>query len=164
MKRHFVLDDNIIRFAQALKNKYGEDDSTCLDLLERIERNCHALVMGPTFWGRYWHHVNVAQREQRSEAPRVSIHLVPLLYSMAKNNRWVSDIESKDVEGLDQLPGIDEEDRDFVIAAASVPSSILVTDDDPLKTSLESNQIDQQHGFRVRTPQEALDLAGPDNP
>ena len=60
---------------------------------------------------------------------------------------------------IDGLQGVDVGDRDFVWAAATVPGSVLVTTDDPLRSALVSNGIDQRYGFLAASPADALGLA-----
>ncbi len=64
MKRHFVLDENIIILANKGENDRGERDATCLELLRVIETNCHALVidMGEC-WERYTSQVKTLERQ-----------------------------------------------------------------------------------------------------
>ncbi len=68
-------------------------------------------------------------------------------------------LAQKGLEQLTQL-GIDEGDRDFVRAAASVQGSILVTTDGPLTARIEEQGIDRQYGFNVMSHREALPLVG----
>ena len=84
-----------------------------------------------------------------------------IVSDLRRDNRFVGDDDLIEIPGLEQLTqlGIDEGDRDFVRAAASVQGSILVTTDDPLTARIEEQGIDQQYGFKVMSPRDALPLA-----
>jgi hypothetical protein len=161
MKRHFVLDENIIVFAQKGENEHGEPDTVCLQLILDIERNCHALVLGESFWGKYSGQVRALERQRVPLVPRVMAIVRSLLANLDKDTQFVANERLVAIAGLDRLPGIDEGDRDFVRVAASVPGAILVTRDGPLATAVAEQGIAQEHGFAVLVPEGALVLAGP---
>lgn len=154
MKRHFVLDENIIVFAQKGENEHGEPDTVCLQLIQAIERNCHALVIGESFWGRYSGQVRALERQRVPLVPRV-------MAIIGKDTQFVANERLVAIAGLNRLLGVDEGDRDFVRAATSVPGAILVTRDGPLATAVAEQGIAQEHGFAVLVPEGALVLAGP---
>ncbi len=81
--------------------------------------------------------------------------------NLRRDNKFVGDDDLIEIPGLEQLTqlGIDEGDRDFVRAAASVAGSILVTTDSPLTARIKEQGIDQQYGFSVISQRDALSLA-----
>jgi hypothetical protein len=162
MKQHFVLDENIIVLAQRAEDERGRPDPACLELLLAIESNCHALVIGQSFWERYGGQVKRLQRRRVPLIPRVMAIIQSLLVNREKDTSFLADHELVLIEELDLLPGVDVGDRDFVRAAATVPGAILVTTDGRLATAITARGIDQRFGFRVLSPREALPTAGPD--
>jgi hypothetical protein len=86
-----------------------------------------------------------------------------LLVNQEKDTRLITDHELVEIEALELLPGVDVGDRDFVRAAATVPGAFLVTTDGRLTTAIVAHGIDQQFGFRMLSPREALPMAGPDD-
>jgi len=47
-KKHiFLLDDNIIEYGVKGTNKAGQSDLTCMELLVKIGRNCHKILVWP---------------------------------------------------------------------------------------------------------------------
>jgi len=165
VKRHFVLDENIIRLAEALRNERDDFDDTCLKLILAIQQNCHALVMEQSFLDRYFAHVRAEQRQRGQFVARVTAILVPLLQNTTtKDTKWVQQEQLTVIEGLDRLPGVDVGDREFVRAAATVSGSILATTDGPLRDALESHGIIERYDFSALTPGDALVQAGPEDP
>lgn len=71
MKRHFVLDENIIVLAAKGENVDGQPDTTCLELLRAIEEHCHALVLAGSSYGRYTGHMKNLSRQRAPIEPRV---------------------------------------------------------------------------------------------
>ena len=58
MMRRYILDENVLIFAQEEVNENGEEDLTCSNLLTAIINICHTLVVDPYLWGRYVHQLN----------------------------------------------------------------------------------------------------------
>ncbi len=141
-------------------NERGERDTTCLELLHTIERNCHALVidMGEC-WERYTSQIRTLERQGILLVPGIMKLIKSLVVNQEKDMKYPSGPDLREVEGLDEMPGVDVGDRAFVKAATSVAGSILVTTDAPLATAMRVNAIESSYGFRVLSPQEALALA-----
>ncbi len=158
MTRYFVLDENIIILAQKGENAQGKRDITCLQLIQAIAANDHALVMGKSFWGKYSSQTKTLERQRILLIPRVMTILQSVLLDLNRDNKFIADDELQEIEGLEQLAqsGVDIGDRDFVRAAASVPGSILVTADAPLMIRIREQGFDQQYNFSVLPPQAAL--------
>lgn len=164
MKRHLVLDENVIVFAAKGESVDGRPDTTCLELLRAIEEHCHALVLAGSSYGRYSRQMKDLVRQRAPIEPRVMKILKSLATNLDKDMRYIPDEELPRIEGLEQLPGVDEGDAKFVRAAAAVTGAILVTLDGPLVTAVTANTIDRGPGFTIATPTDALLMAGPDTP
>lgn len=164
MKRHFVLDENVIVLAAKGEDVDGRPDTTCLELLRAIEKNCHALVLARLSYGRYSRQMKDLVRQRVPIEPRVMKILKSLTANMEKDMRYILDEELPRINGLEQLPGVDPGDAEFVRAAASVAGAILVTLDGPLIAAVTANAIDREQGFVIASPADALALAGPDSP
>lgn len=164
MKRHFVLDENILVLAAKTENERGEPDPTCLELIRAIEEHCHALVLTGTSWGRYSSHMKDLGWQRTMIVPGIMAILRSLLANAEKDIRHIPNEDLLRIEGLERLPGIDTGDSEFVRAAASVPGAILVTTDGPLTDIVIKRGIAQTYGFTIRKPADALMQAGPDEP
>jgi hypothetical protein len=158
MKRHFVLDENIIILAQEQRNDRGERDSTCLDLLTRIADNCHSFVLTSAAWAMYAAQIKRLQLQGIPLTPRVLAIVRSMLADATKDTRY-ADNELPDIPDLAGLPGVDKGDALFVRIAASLPGSILVTTDGPLTRAIAQHGLDQHFGFVFRSPAEALNDA-----
>ena len=161
MKRHFVLDENIILLAEKGEDDRGNRDTTCLELIRAIAENCHALVLAEASWGRYSSQIRSIVRQRTLATPRVLSIIKSVVADLEKDTKYVSDADLTHIAGLEQLPGVDTGDAEFVRAAASVPGAILVTTDGPLRTTVTSQGIDRDYGFNILIPSDALAMAGP---
>lgn len=158
MKHHFVLDENIIICAQTGCDDRDCADPTCLDLIMEANRNCHALVLTSRIWQRYSTQIRTLQQQGVPLEPvRVIAILVSMMANTEKDTRFLPEDDLKDVQGL--VPVVKPDDHVFVRTAASVAGSILATTDGPLRIALASGHIDQDYGFLVHTPGEALEKA-----
>lgn len=162
VKRQFVLDENIVIYAKRGQNSMGQRDTSCLELIVAIERHCHGLVMGDSFWGLYSSQINHRFGGDVIE-PRIMPVLRMLLVNLRKNHVFVREEDMPVIHGLDNLPDVNVGDRRFVRAAAAAPGSILVTEDWPLRRTLEVHGVPERFNFKVLTAREALPLAGPDS-
>ncbi len=149
-----MLDENVVILAQEGKDQFGRVDSTCLDLLVAIERNCHSLALTPRIWGQY-----ARQAGSRGRRSASLVALIALLNNSKKGNVMLSEGDWREMPEIDGLPGVDVGDREFVWTAAAVPGSVLVTTDNPLRSALVSNGLDQTYGFLVVSPDDALAIA-----
>lgn|GEM_PF-2130730 len=166
MKRHFVLDENIVILAQKMEDESGHPDPACWELLRAIEANCHSLVFTQAVWERWMSQLSTLLRPRQKTflTPNVLEIVQSLFTNAAKDSRFIQDDEVSSVDGLDDLPHVDIGDRDFVRAAASVDRAVLVTSDGPLRAILNDNGIPDRHSFLVCDSKSALPLAGPDEP
>lgn len=162
MKRHFVLDENILILAQKRENDRGEPDDACLRLLLAIVENCHALVIAHQFGGWYLGQLNRVARESLLLVPGVPAILKAMLNNSRKDHRFLDDHELPAIPGLAQHSGVDAHDCEFVRAAAAVTGSVLVTTDGPLIDAILREGLAQMYGFLVCRPADAARLAGPD--
>ena len=53
MTQRFILHENVVILAQKGENDSGERDPTCMELLTRIIRICHTLVLDVNLWVKY---------------------------------------------------------------------------------------------------------------
>ena len=156
MKEHFILDENAIILAHKLQNEGGEPDDTCLRLFQGIVVRCHAFVLCREIWSKYLHQLRTLERQRVPLVPGLMSLITGALRNLAKDTRYLPDDQLVEIEGLDELAGVDAGDRVFVRAAASVTGSILVTADGRLCSALRAAGIDVRYGFRPMTPSDAL--------
>lgn len=162
MKRHFVLDENVLILAQKIENDRGEPDDTSLQLVRAIDANCHSLVISDACSKRWAAQLSAVGRTRSALTPNVMSILKSLISNRAKDHQFLGPDLILEIPELKQLPAVDEGDRDFVQAAASVPGSVLASTDGPLLEALGRNGITERFRFEALDPVHALSLAGPD--
>ena len=57
-KKEFILDENVLIFAQTGLNEYGNADPTCANLVNSIIRICHTIVIDLALYQRYQRQLN----------------------------------------------------------------------------------------------------------
>ena len=162
MKRYFVLDENVLILAQKIENDRGEPDDTSLRLLQAIDANCHSLVISDVCRKGWAAQLSAVSRTRSALTPNVMSILNSLIINAAKDHQFLYPDLILEIPELKQLPAVDEGDRDFVQAAASVRGSVLASTDGPLLEALNRNGINISFGFEALDPVRALSLAGPD--
>lgn len=156
MKRHYVLDENVLISAQTGIDAYGQPSPTCLLLLLAIEANCHSLILTSGIWRQYSVQIERIRRAGLPLVPRIMAIFKSLVANSDKDCRWISDKELSRQRSSISLDCVKPDDQEFVLAAASVNGSILVTSDGPLLTCLEEGGVPSAASFTVRRPERAL--------
>jgi hypothetical protein len=162
-KYHFVLDENVFILAELQQNETGAADPTCLQLLLAIDGNCHGLVITENAYPRYMSQLaSVFRPNPRLATPGVVRILMNILSNLDKDNRWIPNHAL--AEAATVMGSVEEEDRVFVQAAATVNGSILVTTDEPLNSAVEAALPESGLAFRILHPEAALTLASEEDP
>ena len=152
MTQRFVLDENVVIFAQLEANDAGERDVTCASLITQIIDICHTIVLDYPLWERYQHQLNQSVHQR----PQSGSLLLRILANAVQR--------SGKVELRSQSPTFAEEgtiprgSRDDVpiIRLAIVSDATLVTTDDPLRDDLHSCGVQEKYNLNVLTPGQAL--------
>lgn len=162
MKRHFVLDENVLILAQKMENDRAKPDETALQLVRAIDANCHSLVITADCSQRWAKQLTSASKAHAPLTPNVMSIVTSLIVNAAKDHRILGPSQIVEIPELEGMTGVDEGDRDFVRAAASVADSILATTDSRLRAALDRHRITARFRFEALDPTNALRLAGPD--
>ena len=152
--RAFILDENVLIFAQTGTNESGEPDDTCTELVDRIIKICHTIVIDLPLWIKY--RQQLGQARHRPVSPRAA---------MLRILRDASHISGK-LDGFDRadcptfadeslIPQGSQDDVPLVRLAVGT-NATLVTTDAPLRNDLESSGIRARYNLEVVTPEEAL--------
>ena len=80
MSRRFILDENVVIYAQLGQNEDGNTDSTCMRLVERIVEICHTLVIDPALRNRYYEQLS----RPRHAHPQEGFRLIRLMNEAAR--------------------------------------------------------------------------------
>jgi hypothetical protein len=111
VKHRFLLDENVLYHAIRGVDRHNNFDLTCTELLVRISRNCHKIIVSTFLWQRYTVRVN-ALKQHRPGVLQPAFVLGELIYNSAK---FVAEYNNPP-----QLPAschIPAEDVDIVRAA-----------------------------------------------
>ena len=154
MPPRFIPDENVIILAQKRENDRGERDLTCLNLVLRIIKICHPIVVDPVLWRKY--------EEQLGRLPAstaTSPHLAGVLKSptlpAGKIERYPDDAPPFPEETA--IPQGSQDDVEIVRLAVAT-GAILVTTDQPLREDLAATGIAEKYRLQVLSPTDALNL------
>jgi hypothetical protein len=148
VKHHFLLDENVLHHAVRGVDNYDNQDTTSAELILRIARNCHRIVMAPFLHKRYMHHIRILQNV------RGILQATFLLNQLIQNSEklvWQYDHPPALPPGC-SIPAEDIE----VVRSALLTHPTFVTPEDALKGAI--NRCEALH-LRAIDPPEALILA-----
>lgn len=149
MKHSFLLDENILYHAVRGVDRRDRPDTTSAELLLRIAENCHHICLDQQLLTRYWRHL---QRLVDEPAPAFQPlnFILEFLHNSAKAH-----VDYHEPPDLPDEITVPREDT-YVVRAALLTKSVLVTADDELRNSVNNQG---ELGVRALTPSEALELA-----
>ena len=157
MTSRYILDENVVIFAQNGRDEDESPNRICADLVEQIfDGPSRTFVVDDVLWGKYedqlyhpaYHHADLGP------------HLMTRLWESLQ-------IPGK-IEGLGHTaPGFPEEDDippgsqddKFIVRLAveeSGKGTAIVTTDRPLRSGLASSSIQTRYGLNVLSPEDAL--------
>ena len=148
MKHHFLLDENVFHHAVKGVDNYDNEDSTSAELILRIARNCHRIVINPFLARRYRRHLQTLQ------AARGVLQASFLINRVIENSEklvWQHDPLPALPQGC-MIPAEDVE----IVRSALITHPRFVTPEDELRNAI--NRCEALH-LRAIGPAEALDFA-----
>ena len=156
MKRHFLLDENVLY--QFLKNVDDHDrpDSTAAKLVRLIAENCHTISLNTELRNRYWQIIDRYARSLKRPGSERAPGLEPAffitqLFNKPEKARWeLSELPEVPIEA-----GIKPDDIP-IVGLALLSNAVIVTSDDPLTRAIRTHS---QFNLSVLTPNEAVTLA-----
>ncbi len=146
----FVIDEGILHLAQAGRNDQGERDHTAAAFLLEVLQNHHKICHSRETLAR------TRDKLKRWEGRSVVAVNVVLLMNLALIDQSI--LVHVDVSSVSLPKGIPPKDRDWVRVAVARRSSILVTQDKPLRTKIEEESLKAQ-GVEAVPPREGLERA-----
>ena len=154
MTQRFILDENVVIFAQLEQKKQGEKDSTCLELITRIIRICHTMVADPWLWRQYFHQLNLP----RNTEPQLGSRLLRVLTNAAHRADKM-ETRHQNAPSFPEESSIPPGSQDDVpLVRLSVETgAILVTTDAHLREDLNNCGVQEKYHLRLLSPSEALD-------
>ena len=156
-KKQFILDENVLIFAQTGTNDQGEPDETCSNLVNSIIRMCHTIVIDVALYGKYLHQLN----QQRHQPTDFGSRMLPVLVSATRVDGKYDGFARPSAlpfEGEEAIPQGSQDDVPVSVRLAVETGATLVTTDSPLREHLQSSGVQLRYNLHVVSPQEALDL------
>ena len=152
MTQRFILDENVFICAQLETDVYGESDSTCLELLQRILDICHPIVLDAELYQRVHSQLNQRAHQRRG----LGAALLRTLAS-AGNRPGKLDITEEPPPFPEEtdIPQGSQDDK-FIVRLAVESGATLVTADEALRDDLASSGIQTRYGLSVLSPEDVL--------
>ena len=152
MTQRFILDENVFICAQLETNVFGETDSTCLELLQRILDICHPIVLDSELYQRVYSQLNQPAHQRQG----FGAALLRTLASAGNRPGKLEYVEESPpfAEETD-IPQGSQDDK-FIVRLAVESAATLVTADEALREDLASCSIQTRYGLNVLSPEGAL--------
>ncbi len=146
----FVIDEGVLHLALAGRDEDGVVDWTAVAFLTEVWKNGHTLCWSPATLER------IRRKLKHWEDQNVPGLNVVMLFSQSiiATRRSVE----VDVTSVNLPDGIPRKDEDWVRVAVARRSSILVTQDEPLREAIRDVSLTSQ-GVRIVSVEEGLVLA-----
>jgi hypothetical protein len=152
MKRRFVLDENIIVFAESLTDSKNQFNTMSLMVIALIIGNCDAIVADETLMTKYYEKFRSLQNDAKGvRGPAVTRMLTQLMNNSAK---YIFSDSPAAIDGEEEIPREDV----FLVRLAAATQSTLVTRDDELLTKVKESKINKRYSFEIGTPEEIFTL------
>lgn len=149
MKGRYVVDLNVVRFAQTLTDERGQRTLDSLRLLTELVARCHSLITCTELYRRY------SKLADGLKAAGVAQGLS--IFALANtavsvSEKWLRVPQPPAVKGDERIP---EDDR-VLVRLAVANRAHLVTTDGRLLLVINRTELLQKHGLQVLTVQQAL--------
>ena len=153
MTQRFILDENIVIYAQLGQNERGDKDTTCAELIGQIIRICHTIVADPNLWNKYQSQLN----RPRHNEPQIGSVLLRVLRNASQRDGKL-DIKHNDAPSFPEEANIPQGSQDdvHIVRLVVETGATLVTTDDALKNELNSCGVQETYNLQILSPAEAL--------
>jgi hypothetical protein len=145
-KHTFLLDENIIEFAQKGQDAYGNEDYACATLIHIIAQNCHKVVIDSYLKECY------RKKLKNSRQPGGMMIIKLINFFIANSDKHAIPSVIIDLPYEDQIP---TDDVPIVKRAVSM-GAILVTSDVRLQEKIKKAKKPRNHNLKVLNPKEAI--------
>lgn len=153
MKKRFILDENLIIYAQLETNEADERDLTCAALIHRIIDICHTLVLDLPLWEKYLHQLN----SPRHQNPTFGSSLLRVLHNAFEMDGKVAlNREASKFPEEGSIPQGSQDDITLVRLAIATGAT-LVTTDQALREDLHSCGVQEQYNIQIMSPSQVLE-------
>ena len=157
MTARYILDENVVIYAQRGLNEYDEPNLDCRNLFERIaDEDGRTFVVDDVLWGKYDNQLYNPVHFSTERGPFVRIRLWELMRRIGKIEGLGHTAPPFPEEG-DIPPG--SQDDKFIVRLAVEEwerGTALVTTDHPLRDDLAACSIQTRYSLQVVSPVDAL--------
>ena len=157
MTARYILDENVVIYAQRGLNEHDEPNIDCRDLFERIaNEDGRTLVVDEVLWGKYDDQLYNPAYFHPERGPFLRIRLWELVRRTGKIDGLGHTAPPFTEEG--DIPSGSQDDV-FIVRLAVEESgrgTTLVTSDRPLRDDLATSSIQTRYGLSIRSPEAAL--------
>ena len=154
-KKEFILDENVLIFAQTGLNEYENADPTCANLVNSIIRICHTIVIDLALYQRYQRQLNSG----RHRPTNLGSALLPQLMGAAQipgKYDGFHRIAAPPFDGENEIPQGSQDDVPVSVRLAVATRATLVTADTPLRQHLTTSGIQSRYNLNILSPTSAL--------
>lgn len=156
MKRAFVIDLNVMRFAATLKNEKGDQDNSSKQLLVSIIKLCNPLFIPHGYESKYIKMLSKAKTRGEFVDSNIFSLWRLLWTTQGKLNSLTEQPPSLEEEGE-----FDPDDTDFVQLVAKIDNGVVfATTDDRLRRKLNELGMTDKYGFSILRPEDAIEYVG----
>ena len=157
MRARYILDENVVIFAQNGRDEYDNPSRVCADLVDNIiEGPFLALVVDDVLWEKYLDQLYDPAYHHAELGPHLMTRLWEALQIDGKIDGRGHTAPPFTEEG--DIPSGSQDDV-FIVRLAVEESgrgTTLVTSDRPLRDVLASSGIQTRYGLSVLSPEDAL--------
>jgi hypothetical protein len=157
MTSRYILDENVVIFAQNGRDENDNPDRVCADLVEEIvDGPFLTLVVDDLLWGKYVEQLYHPTYHDAELGPHLMIRLWDVLQIPGKID-GLGHTAPTFPEEVDIPPG--SQDDKFIVRLAveeSEKDTTLVTTDQPLRRDLSNCGIQARYNLNVLSPEGAL--------
>ena len=157
MTARYVLDENVVIFAQNGRDEYDNPSRVCADLVDNIiEGPSLALVVDDVLWEKYLDQLYDPAYHHAELGPHLMTRLWEALQIDGKIDGRGHTAPPFPEE--DDIPSGSQDDK-FIVRLAveeSGNATALVTTDRPLRDGLATSSIQARYGLNVLSPEGAL--------
>lgn len=154
MIQGYILDENVVIYAQRGLDEYGDPNLDCQDLVDGIiDHDLRTLVVDDVLWDKYDDQLNNPSHHDVAVGPYLMIRLWGLLQVSGKivgRGHTAPDFPEQHA-----IPPGSQDDL-FLVKLVVETRAILVTTDRPLRQDLMTSGIQSRYNLCIVSPQETL--------
>ena len=154
MTQRYILDENVMILAQKGENDQGQRDNACLDLITRIIRICHTIVLDSILIEKYYRQLNSLRENEYQIGPQI----LSVLNNAFRTEGKIELRQTPSPFPEEESIPVGSRDDKPIVRLVVESRAALVTTDAPLRDGLNSCGIQENYDLDIYAPEEALKL------